>query len=71
MAMITNEPPADVLRDAQIGGGDFVLVGTEFLRYSKSGWATGKRGRSREIGCGVGRMAIPLTTWLTPSRPGI
>ncbi len=49
------------------GDGDFRLIGAEFL-----GWFIGLGGlkpgdQVLEIGCGVGRMAVPLTQYLDPT----
>ncbi|HVJ54319.1 MAG TPA: class I SAM-dependent methyltransferase [Aliidongia sp.] len=50
------------------GDGDFRAIGAEFL-----GWFVGMGGmrstdKVLEIGCGVGRMAIPLTQYLDPAQ---
>lgn len=50
------------------GDGDFRLIGAEFL-----GWLAGLGGmrptdRVLEIGCGIGRMAVPLTQYLDPEH---
>ena len=48
-----------------VGHGDFIAIGDEFFRYfvELGGFAPG--GKILEIGCGVGRMARPLTKYLT------
>ena len=61
-------PPARALRAAGIGGGDYVAVGCQFLEYFKDFASLGRHDAVLEIGCGIGRMAGPLTTWL--QEPG-
>jgi len=51
-------------RMISIGGGDFTATGKEFLRYFK-GFGNLKPSESvLDVGCGIGRMAIPLTRFL-------
>lgn len=59
------EPPESL---RFVGDGDFRLIGAEFLghflRYGKlQPWE-----RVLDLGCGVGRMAVPLTQYLDPAR---
>ena len=54
-------PPAR-LRD--VGGGDFEAIGQEFLGYFVELANLQPDARVLEIGCGIGRMAIPLTQYL-------
>lgn len=61
-------PSAGALRSAGIGGGDYVAVGRQFLEYFKDLASLGRHDAVLEIGCGIGRMAGPLTTWL--QEPG-
>lgn len=61
-------PSARALRSAGIGGGDYVAVGRQFLEYFKDLASLGRHDAVLEIGCGIGRMAGPLTTWL--QEPG-
>jgi SAM-dependent methyltransferase len=59
-------PRAHELAAANIGGGDFGVVGQEFLESFKSLAGLEPSAEVLDIGCGIGRMAIPLTTWLSP-----
>jgi SAM-dependent methyltransferase len=55
-------PPAEL---AQCGDGDFRSIGAEFLgHYIETGGLT-EDARVLDIGCGVGRMAVPLTQFLS------
>lgn len=57
-------PPDEVLQLAGIGGGDYSAVGRDFLQYFKDLAGLKPTDSVLEIGCGVGRMAVALTTWL-------
>lgn len=63
-----------------VGGGDFDLVGAHFLDYFQRLGGLQPDADVLDIGCGVGRMALPLTGYLSPQgsyngfdivRPGI
>jgi SAM-dependent methyltransferase len=58
--------PPEALRF--IGDGDFRAIGAEFLGHfiRRAGLRPGER--VLEIGCGVGRMAVPLTQYLDPAQ---
>lgn len=59
--------PSDAdLRAARIGGGDYVEIGDRFLDYFRDLASLTLHEAVLEIGCGAGRMARPLTTWLQP-----
>lgn len=47
-----------------IGDGEFLEVGAEFLRWFVRLGGLAPQERVLDIGCGVGRMAIPLTQYL-------
>jgi 2-polyprenyl-3-methyl-5-hydroxy-6-metoxy-1,4-benzoquinol methylase len=47
-----------------IGDGDFKQVGNEFLKYFIELGGTQKSDNVLDVGCGIGRMAIPLTNYL-------
>jgi SAM-dependent methyltransferase len=55
---------------AFVGDGDFRAIGAEFLRLFIEYCGLGPDERVLDIGCGVGRMAIPLTQYLTPGVAG-
>jgi SAM-dependent methyltransferase len=47
-----------------VGGGDFDAMGREFLRYFVELGGLKPHHRVLDIGCGIGRMARPLTAYL-------
>ncbi len=47
-----------------VGDGDFVAIGCEFLRHFVELGGLKPQHRVVEIGCGIGRMALPLTQFL-------
>lgn len=49
-----------------IGAGDFKLVGQEFKRHFISIGGLKPHETVLDVGCGIGRMAVPLTDYLTP-----
>lgn len=55
-------PPARLNRS---GAGDFQAVGGEFFRYFKEMGALKPDHKVLDVGCGVGRMAVPLTRFLS------
>lgn len=59
-------PPDDHLNF--VGGGDFLAIGNEFLEYFKDLAGLKPTDRVLDVGCGIGRMAFPLTGYL--SRKG-
>jgi len=59
--------PSDAeLRASGIGGGDYVEIGDQFLDCFKTLASLAPHDAVLEIGCGIGRMARPLTAWLQP-----
>jgi len=48
-----------------VGDGDFRAIGAEFLRHFVRFGGLRPSHRVLEIGCGIGRMALPLTQYLT------
>ncbi|PWC32941.1 class I SAM-dependent methyltransferase [Azospirillum sp. TSO35-2] len=54
-----------------IGDGDFRAIGAEFLRHFVRLGGLRPDHRVLEIGCGVGRMALPLTQYLDGAYDGI
>ncbi len=49
-----------------IGSGDFRSHGEEFLGYFRNLCGLGRDESVLDVGCGIGRMAIPLTGYLSP-----
>ena len=49
-----------------IGSADFRTLGQEFKRYMIDLGELGPDGRILDVGCGIGRMAVPLTEYLSP-----
>jgi SAM-dependent methyltransferase len=54
-------PPRGI---AFVGDGDFVAIGEEFFRYFVDLCDLQPNGRVLDVGCGAGRMALPLTRYL-------
>jgi len=54
--------PPRRLRD--VGSGDFIQIGEEFLGHFRNLGGLGRTDRVLDVGCGIGRMAIPLTRYL-------
>lgn len=48
-----------------VGHGDFEKIGKEFLKYFTELANLQPNSRVLDVGCGIGRMAIPLTTYLS------
>jgi SAM-dependent methyltransferase len=57
-------PPADRVF---VGDGDFLETGFRFLRVFREIADLGADERILEVGCGIGRMAVPLTQYLSPT----
>ncbi|MBD9373733.1 class I SAM-dependent methyltransferase [Rhizobium sp. ARZ01] len=49
-----------------VGDGDFRAIGAEFLGHFIRIGGLREDGRVLDIGCGIGRMAVPLTQYLDP-----
>jgi glycosyltransferase involved in cell wall biosynthesis/SAM-dependent methyltransferase len=47
-----------------VGEGDFTKIGEEFLRYFIDLGGLAPHHRVLDVGCGIGRMAVPLTRYL-------
>jgi SAM-dependent methyltransferase len=58
-------PPKELIGAAYIGGGDFTEIGETFVRYFIELCQLESDERVIDVGCGLGRMAIPLTAYLT------
>jgi ubiquinone/menaquinone biosynthesis C-methylase UbiE len=50
------------------GDGDFRAVGREFLRYFVEIGGLSVEDQVLEVGCGLGRMALPLASYLDPAK---
>jgi ubiquinone/menaquinone biosynthesis C-methylase UbiE len=48
-----------------VGGGDYRQIGDEFFKYFVDFCGLSPNHRVLDVGCGIGRMAVPLTTYLT------
>ena len=55
-------PPAEL---RFCGDGDFRAIGAEFLGHFVRRADLGRDERVLDIGCGIGRMAVPLTQYLS------
>jgi SAM-dependent methyltransferase len=49
-----------------IGSGDFTVIGNEFKSYFIQLAGLQPGARVLDVGCGIGRMAVPLTEYLSP-----
>jgi ubiquinone/menaquinone biosynthesis C-methylase UbiE len=58
-------PPHD---QVFVGDGDFLAVGAEFLRHCVELAGLKPDARIADIGCGIGRLAVPLTQYLDPDH---
>jgi SAM-dependent methyltransferase len=56
--------PPEALRKL-VGGGDFIAVGNEFVRHYTAVGGLHPEARVLDLGCGCGRMAVPLSGFLT------
>ncbi len=50
-----------------IGDGDFIQIGQEFKNYFIDLANLQPNDRVLDVGCGIGRMAVPLTNYLSPN----
>ena len=57
-------PGQDLLAQHQIGGGDYEKIGADYLYFFKTLGRLSPAGRVLDIGCGLGRMAIPVLGYL-------
>jgi SAM-dependent methyltransferase len=58
-------PPADRLF---VGDGDYRAIGAEFLGHAVEIGGLRPEHRVLDVGCGIGRLAVPLTQYLDPER---
>jgi SAM-dependent methyltransferase len=60
---VESRPPADV---HDVGGGDFGEIGEQFLVLFRELCGLQPHEHVLDVGCGIGRMALPLTKYLSP-----
>lgn len=53
-----------------VGGGDFKVIGNEFFRYFVEIGGLKPHEKILEVGCGIGRMAVPLMGYLKKEKGG-
>lgn len=53
-----------------VGGGDFKMIGNEFFKYFVEMGALQPHEKVLEVGCGIGRMAVPLMGYLKKEKGG-
>jgi SAM-dependent methyltransferase len=58
-------PPEEMI--SSVGGGDFRVVGQEFLGYFTDLCELQPSDHVLDVGCGIGRMAVPLGGYLDPT----
>lgn len=58
-------PPEDAMF---VGDGDYRAIGAEFLRHSVEIGGLRPHARVLDIGCGIGRLAVPLTQYIDLER---
>jgi len=59
-------PSEQEMAAANIGGGDYPEIGRDFLQYFIGLGGLKPTDAVLDIGCGLGRMAVPLADWLAP-----
>lgn len=57
-------PPQFLVEQLGIGAGDFGFIGQQFVEYLRTDCAVGAGARVLDVGCGLGRMAVPLAPHL-------
>lgn len=58
--------PVPPQEDNFVGDGDYLGIGAEFLGYFAGLGGLQEHERVLDVGCGIGRMAVPLTQYLDP-----
>lgn len=58
-------PPADRLF---VGDGDYRAIGAEFLGHAVEMGGLRPEHRVLDVGCGIGRLAVPMTQYLDPEH---
>jgi SAM-dependent methyltransferase len=59
-------PPRDLIDG--VGGGDYRAIGEEFFGHFVRLGGLRRDARVLDVGCGCGRMAVPLSKWLRGGR---
>ena len=57
-------PPAELLASVNIGPGDYVGIGRRYLNNFVELGGLKPDHRVLDVGCGIGRMAVPLLEYL-------
>ena len=60
--------PAPAPESVFVGDGDYRAIGLEYLGHYVTIGGLKPTDRVLDIGCGIGRMAVPLTQYLDPER---
>lgn len=63
---LASDDPVPAAAAHEIGDGDFRAIGAEFLRHFVQAGGLSPNDDVLDIGCGFGRMALPLAHWLAP-----
>lgn len=64
---LASDDPIPARTRHEIGDGDFRAIGSEYLRYFVELGGLTPMDNVLDIGCGFGRMALPLTRYLAPT----
>ncbi len=56
--------PVPPINAVFVGDGDFLAIGAEFLRHVVGIGGLERDARVLDLGCGIGRLAVPLTQYL-------
>ena len=65
MLVLRGDDPIPPRKRSCVGGGDFRKIGAEFLGHFRTLGGLKPTDRVLDVGCGIGRMAIPLTHFLS------
>ena len=59
------KPSEEIITTTMIGGGDYEVVGQEFFQFFLDIGKLKSNEKVLDVGCGLGRMAMPLTRYLS------